>query len=223
MSDKQQKELNLPKEIMDMIEELRMYVALSKTAIKKQDKVKMLLGSTLESIDMLQDMFIMYEKRNRKRKTKDYSDIVGQKFGRLEVLSHVSPIQQYEVICECGTIKKVRRGNLLHGQSKSCGCMRNGKYIKHGYPITNRTYSIWQNIKKRCSYPRHESYSYYGARGIRVCDRWHDFNNFLEDMGDCPDGCELHRIDHNGNYEPGNCEWKNIFKHRSEHHKKEDK
>jgi hypothetical protein len=60
---------------------------------------------------------------------------------------------------------------------------------------------------QRCFNPHNRSYSYYGGRGITVCERWLKFENFYADMGDPPPGMSLDRIDVNGNYTPKNCKW----------------
>jgi hypothetical protein len=59
----------------------------------------------------------------------------------------------------------------------------------------------------RCSNPKDASWRWYGARGIKVCDRWKNFRNFLEDMGERPAGRTLDRKDRAKDYEPGNCCW----------------
>lgn len=83
--------------------------------------------------------------------------------------------------------------------------------MKHGHAITGQrtdTYSIWCGIRSRCSNPKDKAYPNYGGRGITVCERWSDFQNFLHDMGERPSKKHsVDRINNDGNYEPGNCRW----------------
>lgn len=69
------------------------------------------------------------------------------------------------------------------------------------------TYRTWANMKTRCDNPSFTYYAEYGGRGISYCDRWVDFENFLEDMGERPTGKTLDRIDSNKGYLKDNCRW----------------
>lgn len=73
-------------------------------------------------------------------------------------------------------------------------------------------YASWWAMQERCTCPSSDSYTWYGARGITVCERWSEpngqgFANFLADMGERPEGKKLDRIDPDGHYEPSNYRW----------------
>jgi len=152
---------------------------------------------------------------------KPIRDITDQRFGRLTVLG-VSHKEQrpggsrvfWRCICDCGQDAVVVSDKLRSGHTSSCGCLGKDRCIethtKHGHARLGNHSSLyirWANMRQRCENPNHPRYPDWGGRGIRVCERWQSFENFLADMGDCPPGHTLDRIDVNGNYEPGNCRY----------------
>lgn len=83
-------------------------------------------------------------------------------------------------------------------------------FLQHGHARAGQVtpiFQIWSQMIMRCTNPRNKQWKDYGGRGIRVCNRWKLFSNFLSDMGQRPDGMTLGRKDNDGHYEKRNCEW----------------
>lgn len=80
---------------------------------------------------------------------------------------------------------------------------------KHkGRTVYTKEYNTWKAMRNRCNNPNYHAYHRYGGRGIKVCERWNDFNNFIEDMGPKPlIDAQIDRVDNDGHYTPHNCVW----------------
>ena len=137
---------------------------------------------------------------------------IGSRFDRLTVAD--GPFNRtgvpgyfYLCTCVCGKEKYLRGASLREGAVKSCGCLavdlgkKRQTNLSHGFS-KSATYRSWNHMMMRC-----KDHPGYAGRGIKVCERWRRFENFLADMGVRPANTTLGRRENDGDYCKDNCRW----------------
>ena len=149
-----------------------------------------------------------------RKRAHNFIDLIGQKFGRLTVVSliEVDCGIKWFCVCDCGHNATTSAAKLKSGHTKSCGCIlsektsaRNTTHGLYRHPLRG----VHNTMIQRCTNPNTNMYYRYGERGITVCKQWFkflDFYNWAISNG-YKQGLTIDRRDNDGNYCPDNCQW----------------
>ena len=147
------------------------------------------------------------------------NSLVGQKFGRLTVVSRAENIGsklRYLCHCECGNSKTVYKDVISRGLTKSCGCLSRELIVKRSTKHKLRhsdLYPLWSHVVQRTTNPNDHKFLNYGGRGIKMHPKWEQnaesfIKYLLNALGPKPTPQHsLDRIDNEKGYIPGNLRW----------------
>ena len=156
--------------------------------------------------------------------------MIGRKTNRLTIIALCENKLKCIVQCDCGNTREVYKSHLSTGgvkECKICAKKSNGKAaalratgntyavghtsnLRRHNESGTRLYACWNNLKNRCSQKAFEKW--YG--NIAYCERWKVYENFKADMeATYFEEAQIDRIDPDGNYEPGNCQWLTASEH----------
>ena len=145
-------------------------------------------------------------------------ELDGKKFGRLSVIRKVGSQNgrsMWLCKCDCGN-ETIKIGKLLaNGSTRSCGCLARETIIaqdkaRRKHECNDQLLrAVWQQMIMRCENPKNNRYYCYGAKGIKVCEEWHDLDEFAKwaTANGYKRGLTIERNNMNGDYCHENCRW----------------
>lgn len=141
-------------------------------------------------------------------------DLSGQKFNKLTVISFAGikrNLATWNCLCDCGATTVKVGCEMVRGKVGSCGCLRRPQAASLGFKegmSEHPLYNVWRGMVERCKNKKADNYSYYGGRGISVCQEWantsYGFIKWALSNGWSP-GLKIDRKDNYKGYSPENC------------------